>query len=217
MNNPKWLSGYISDKALGEIELAVKNAEQHTSGEIVPIIIDRSSVVSHVPMVIFAVLSLLFVVVDYNGFITHLFPYEVPYSAFFVIFLLLGFVFGQFPSLQRVFQLKADLKHQVQVRAMQEFYLSNIYKTRDRTGILIYISIMERQVVVLADQGIAEKLPTNTWDEVIQLVLQGKRQKDLAAGIIQGIHRCGELLHQEFPIKEDDKNELNNKLVIKSF
>jgi putative membrane protein len=120
------------------------------------------------------------------------------------------------PLVQRILTNKLDREAQVSMRALNEFYQLGMTKTRDQTGILIYLSMMEHQVVVLADEGISSKLPPETWQGVVDLVLQGKKDKDLESGIIAAIARCGEILSSQFPIKDDDTNELSNHLIIKS-
>jgi putative membrane protein len=74
---------------------------------------------------------------------------------------------------------------------------------------------MEHRAVVLADQSIAEKIDPNSWQELIDLMIQGVKRGDLAAGMSQAIERGGELLSAHFPIPENDTNELHDHLVIK--
>jgi putative membrane protein len=77
------------------------------------------------------------------------------------------------------------------------------------------VSLMEHRAVVLADQGISEKLDEEIWREVVDLMIDGVKAKDLAAGMSGAILRCGELLATHFPVAEEDTNELRDHLVIK--
>ena len=118
-------------------------------------------------------------------------------------------------SVQRYLTNDQDESENVMRRAQLEFYQQKLQKTKDRTGILIFVSIMERQVVVLADKGISEQLPQATWDEVVQLIIQGKKSGNLADGMIAGIQKCGQLLTDKFPIQSHDQNEIGNQLILK--
>jgi putative membrane protein len=74
---------------------------------------------------------------------------------------------------------------------------------------------MEHRAVVLADHAIAEKVDAKVWQELVDLMIQGVKRGDLADGMTQAIQRCGELLTPNFPIAEDDVNELRDHLVVK--
>jgi putative membrane protein len=80
---------------------------------------------------------------------------------------------------------------------------------------LLFVSLLEHRAVVLADHSIAEKLSAEIWQEPVDLMIQGVKRGDLAAGMTQAIQRCGELLSPHFPVADDDVNELRNHLVVK--
>jgi uncharacterized membrane protein len=98
--------------------------------------------------------------------------------------------------------------------AEEEFFKSGIDKTRDNTGILIFILLESRQFHILADKGINEKVEARTWDsikdEMQTMFLKGYFSK----GIIHGVEEVGKILSRHFPIKPDDTNELSNRVVI---
>ena len=77
------------------------------------------------------------------------------------------------------------------------------------------VSLMEHRAVVLADHGISEKLDDAIWSEVVDLMISGVKQGDLAGGMCKAIEKCGELLTEHFPIAEDDANELHDHLIVK--
>jgi putative membrane protein len=77
------------------------------------------------------------------------------------------------------------------------------------------VSLMEHRAVVLADKGISEKLDATIWQEVVDLMINGVKGGDLSGGMCAAIERCGELLTAEFPLAEDDANELHDHLIVK--
>jgi len=86
--------------------------------------------------------------------------------------------------------------------------------TRDKTGILLYLLLCERQFYILADEGINSKVPQTTWDNVRDDIQSKFKDGYYAKGIILGIEQVGKILSEHFPIKNDDTNELSNKIAI---
>ena len=211
-----WASRALGSDGAQRIETAIAEAESHTSGEIVPILVRRSSTVGHVPLVSFTLLLLCVFLFDLP---THLAELGGPN------WLWLGACWGlaggvalslsRLDAVERLLTPRPDQMQQVDQRAEIEFYELEMSQTQDRTGILLFVSLMEHRAVVLADHSIAEKLDAEIWQELVDLMIQGVKRGDLAEGMAQAIRRCGELLSPHFPIAADDTNELRDHLVIK--
>jgi putative membrane protein len=69
---------------------------------------------------------------------------------------------------------------------------------------------------VLADRGINDVVPADTWDGVVRTVTDGLRSGDTCNALCKAIERCGQLLEEHFPVKTDDTDELPN-MIIESF
>ena len=104
----------------------------------------------------------------------------------------------------------------IKALAEKEFYRLNMHQTRDKTGILIFFLLSERQFYILADQGINTKVNQQVWEEVSDEIQNNFRNGYFSKGIISGIEKIGNILTQHFPIKSDDKNELTNKIVLQN-
>lgn len=100
-------------------------------------------------------------------------------------------------------------------RAVREFSKLGIHNTRDKTGVLVMVSIEERMVQVLAGSGINSVVPENTWHIMVQSVTEGIKAGNPAQGISKAITDIGTILSEHFPLKPDDTNELSNALIIK--
>ena len=98
--------------------------------------------------------------------------------------------------------------------AKKEFYNLKVDKTRDKTGILIFLLLNKKQFYILADEGINAIVPENTWDEIKEEMQNMFREGKFCNGIIHGIKEVGALLSKHFPMKPDDTNELSNKVVL---
>ena len=102
---------------------------------------------------------------------------------------------------------------EVREKALVSFVEQGLHETRDKTGILILISLFEHRVQVLADSGINAKVPENTWDEIVTIIVNGLKAGDTCNAICQAVERCGELLEEHFPRKHDDTDELPNLVI----
>ena len=98
--------------------------------------------------------------------------------------------------------------------AEKEFYKLNMNQTRDKTGILLFFLLGERQFYILADEGINEKVSGNVWANVSKEIQKNFKNGYFSQGIIKGIESVSKLLGEYFPIKPDDKNELTNRVII---
>jgi putative membrane protein len=213
---PKWAQGYLRPERVQLVEDAIRAAEARTSGEIVPMIVRRSSTIGHVPVILACLLVAFFVIVDGPGW-----QYEwigehwAWYLVDTIALLLLSGQLARIPLLQRLLTTSADQALQVDMRAQIEFYQSNLHATADATGVLLLVSLMEHRAVVLADEAIAARVPAETWDEVIGLTIDGIKKGHVGLGLVAAVERCGDILATEFPIGEDDANELHDTLIIR--
>ncbi len=206
-----WLRGFLADADISRISEAVRQAEGQTSGEIVPMIVKRSSAIGHVSLQVCLILLVVFFTIASQ--VENLAAWA-PILAVLVA-ALLGLGGARIRLIQRWLVPVDDQNFQVQERALLEFYMAGLEKTTGRTGVLIFISLMERQTVVLADKGIASKLPKETWDGVVKTINDSIHNGQTASGLTKAIETCGALLKPHFPREATDKNELSNRLIVK--
>lgn len=130
-----------------------------------------------------------------------------------------GFALGAFLAsrigwLRRLLTTSAQMESEVERAADRMFFQRNLGRTRERTGVLIYVSLFERMVRLVGDQAIAERLGDEDFFEVRDAILAGLRGKSLADGLVAGIRLCGEKLARHFPRRPDDRDELANDLFV---
>lgn len=214
---PKWATRVLGSEGHAQIEAAIAQAESNTSGEIVPLLVRRSSTVGHVPILAFSLLLIALLLAELPAVLGDwLGGYALIWMAACWLLAAAGAVaLSRFDFVQRVLIPQLDEVRQVERRAQLEFYQLELSQTEGRTGVLLMVSLMEHRAVVLADHGISEKLDAEIWQEVVDLMIQGVKAGDLAAGMSRAVLRCGELLAPHFPLAEGDENELRDHLVIK--
>lgn len=96
--------------------------------------------------------------------------------------------------------------------AHDEFTKLGMTETVNKTGILIYIILAERQFYIMADSGINEKVEQSTWDEVRDEMQSKFRVGHFDEGITHGVERVGNILSKHFPTDDANFNELSNKV-----
>ena len=195
-----------------QIEARIAEAEKRTSGEIVVMVVPSSY---HYPLASMIGSSLLAVLLGITvallaGRESMWFFLEV----FGCSFIVLHELIKRIPFFKRFFVTASDMKEEVEESAIQSFYHRNINLTVDHTGILIYISLFEHNVRVIADQGINAQVDRELWQEIVDTIVRGIKSKGQAAAIATAVDRCAEILALHFPIKANDRNELGNEVII---
>lgn len=216
----------FSRKEIESIAAAVEVAESETSGEIATAFIKESDdyakaelFFSIVISFVYFITSLFFAEQIEHFLMQKMWTYNNMYLIYFYGFstflvMVISYFICNIPFVDRLIVSKKTMAKKVHQRALQYFTESNVSATRDRTGILIFISFMEQRVELLADVGISEKIPHEKWQEIVNLIISGIKEKKLVYRLNDAIMECGRLLKIHFPIKEDDTNELKNGIDI---
>ena len=98
--------------------------------------------------------------------------------------------------------------------AFKCFAERGVYRTRDQSGVLIFIAEAERQVVVLGDEGIDRVIADDAWAVYVDR-LRGALKEGRGHGELLAVLRdVGAILAEEFPPRADDTNELSNEVVV---
>ncbi|NTW55088.1 MAG: hypothetical protein HGB15_10125 [Chlorobaculum sp.] len=194
------------------IEKTVKQAEATTSGEIVVMAVGASS---HYPSAIMSAsgtISLLFAII--GALLLRNENMWMFLALFALCFIAAHEAVKRIPALKRPFVNRKEIAEEVEEAAIRAFYLRKVHETRDRTGILIYISLFEHSVRVLADSGIDAKVGKQAWEEVVATIIKGIGEKRQGEAICKAVEHCGKLLSQHFPRRSDDRNEIDDVMII---
>jgi len=104
-------------------------------------------------------------------------------------------------------------RDRVRRSAFDQFIARGMQRTRERTGVLIYASLAERQVEVIADEGIYSRAAPAVWDEAVRVLVQGAHDGRVADGLVEAVALSGSVLAAHFPPRDDDRNELPDHVV----
>ncbi len=201
---------HLSEQDRAAIEEAVRQAELATSGEIVFATADSSgryrSAVFHGAILGMAAATAIYLALPIAHNIGLLLG--IQFSAFALSFTLIPYL----PFRRRLIP-RRQMEEQVLEAAMREFYAGGLYRTREANGVLIYLSCLERHVVVLGDKGIHDKMGDDWWCGVRQAIIEGIHRGNAVEGICRAIAMCGKALVEHFPRPEDDTNELPDRVI----
>jgi len=188
----------------------IKEVETKTSGEIVPVILSQSDFYPAAHFRLALIMGIVFSIICYYNY-----DFDDPIVLIWGQFpgMLLGYALAYIPFVKRLLTTATEMQEEVYQRALEVFYENKVSMTRDRTGIMIFISLLERKVEVLADCGINEKVDKNYWNELVQDLAMDISKGNRVEGLIKAIEKCGKSLADFFPIKEDDTNEISDQLI----
>ncbi|MFZ4619704.1 MAG: TPM domain-containing protein [Bacteroidota bacterium] len=98
--------------------------------------------------------------------------------------------------------------------AVKNFYELGMEKTKEKTGVLIYLLLSDRKFQIIGDEGINKKVSKEFWDIVAMKVAEFFRDNKFVEGLEHAIEEVGVVLKREFPMKAGDTNELSNDVVV---
>jgi putative membrane protein len=207
----------FSESDLGRIHEAVLKAEAKISGEIVPVFVERSGhykVATYRGGITGMMLFFLFVIV-----VDRFYPALAVYDPILIFLItVLGTVFGMLlphyvPAVKRALLSKDHIEKITRLRAESAFLQEEVFNTRYRTGIMLFVSFFEHEVIVLSDRGISKVVDQKEWEKIVRMITSGIAAGNVIGGMESAIHRCGEiLLEHGFHKAADDTNELSDNL-----
>jgi putative membrane protein len=213
----------FSEEDLQRIKAAVKEAEEKISGEIVPVIVEKSGVYAianyKASLIAGAFFFVLMIILD--RYVIDAATHTLYYDPLFIFTIgIAGAALGALlPNLsdavKRWLIPRSYLDLCCRQSAENAFLEEEIFNTRHRTGIMIFISFFEHEVIVMADRGISKVVEQQEWDKIVGELVGHIRSGKVIDGVVSGIRRCGEiLLEKGFQKTADDINELRDDLRI---
>ncbi|HEY4127724.1 MAG TPA: TPM domain-containing protein [Gammaproteobacteria bacterium] len=200
----------FTDDDRREIKAAVEAAERRTSGEFVVVAARASdhylatalswaaglALILPAPLLLFRHLRYLDI-------------YQLQILAFILFTLLFEFMPGLHMAL-----VPRWLRHARASRlAHAQFYEQGVHLTREHSGVLLFVSMGERYVEIVADKGIHEKIGEERWQKIVNAFVQKVGSGDVTGGFVATISACGEAMAEHYPAKPGDEDELSDGLI----
>lgn len=195
------------DKRITE---SIRTAEKNTSGEIFCVLMRASSDYRMIPIAWAALVALLVPFpLLYLTRIESTTIYILQLLAFLIVMLVL-----LLPAVRLLMVPKRTMFERAHAEAQRQFAAHGLHRTEARTGVLIFVSLAEHYVEVVADVGIAVKVQQEVWDRAVKVLAQAMKRGKVADGYVEAITICGEVLAQHFPPPKINRDELPDKLIL---
>jgi len=185
---------------------AVKDVEARSSAEVVIVVRPQSGSYAHVDLalgVVFACATLWFLLFSPWDFE----PQEI-FAGPLAVGALTGLLCARAPALRRLLTRRAARRERVEEAARASFVAKRVSHTRDRSGLLVYVSSLERAVEVVADRGVLERVPAHDWAAATRALDASVGRHLDGVALAAGIRALGDVLAPALPHGDDDVNEL---------
>lgn len=211
---------FFTAQDLEKIKAAVGQAEGSTGGEIVPAVVassDHYDEAAWTGATIGAISLPLVAALIHHGVELWGIPSPAWIALPSALGAVLGFLAARVPTVKRWLIPRHELARQVEQRAAAAFLEHEVFATRDRSGVLIFLSLFERRVVVLGDSGINARVAQSDWDAITATIVTGIKDARPADALVAAIGQCGELLARRgVTRRDDDTDELADGLHIET-
>lgn len=191
------------------IAAAIAAAEKTTSAQFVCVLAQASSDYAHIPIIWASVLALLtpWPLIEFTEWsVQRIFLIQL------VVFIAFALIFSWMP-LRLALVPRALRRARAHRAALEQFVLRRVAHTKNRSGVLIFVSLAERYARILADEGIAPKVAAAEWQTAIDALVGHMSAGRIAAGFTAAIQRCATLLAPHAP-PDGSANELPNRLYV---
>lgn len=226
---PKWALNLINESQLKDIEKQISMIEFESDVEIVPVVVERSSdypqtgVTLILSYLIFCLILVFFVqgsqenFWDSKAYFFLLKPVTLIIIASFSL-IYLKFLLKSFKSktLIRTFNHKHSFYEMCALRAKLEFYQERLQDIKKQNGILIFVSLLERNVIILTDQNIQSQFGNNDlWVQEVDMLTDSLKKQNLGEGLIKILNHLQPILKENFPLKVNKENSIINSVIFK--
>jgi putative membrane protein len=193
------------------IREAVETAEKTTMGEIAIMVVDESDRYREAELAgalfFSCLLALVIAIILRHTTIWFFAPVAAALSLPF--FLLIR----RLPVLKLAFLGRGRMEEAVRQRAVLGFLEKGIHRTEEQTGILLFISLLERKVWILGDKGIDSKIESEVWTALAAELSAGIREGRASEALCRIIEKCGAELTRHFPGRQGQRNELCDDVI----
>jgi putative membrane protein len=191
------------------VSAAIRNAEARTCGQLVCVLARASSDYIHIPLLWASALALIT-----PWPLIYFTPWSVQriFLVQLVVFLVAVLALSWGP-LRFALVPGAVRRSRAHHAALEQFVVRGISHTQNRCGVLIFVSLAEHYARIIADEGIAAKVPNAEWQAAVDALTADMRGGRIAAGFIAAVERCGAVLAAHAP-PDGSPNTLPDRLYV---
>jgi putative membrane protein len=191
------------------VSAAIQQAEQRTCGQIVCVLAHESSDYAYIPILWASALALL---TPWPLMMLTQWSVQWIFLAQIAVFILAGLAFTWMP-VRLLLVPRPTQRAQAHRAALEQFVVRRIAHTKNRCGILIFVSLAEHYARIIADEGIAQKVAAAEWQAAIDALTAHIRDGHVGQGFVAAIERCGAVLAAHAP-PDGSPNALPDRLYV---
>ena len=195
----------FDDAAQAALTNCVTKIETTTDAELVLVVRARSGSYAQADYLfgaLVAFLGLLFLL--FSPFDFHQYWVAIDVALLFAI---AAFACSRSNTVRRLFTTEKVRSGAVRTGAAAMFYEAGIANTNAEMGVLIYLSILERRLELIADRGVLKGVNALEWNQLLFELHEAGRKAD-APTLLAGMKNLGALLAKHLPATGENPNEL---------
>jgi putative membrane protein len=200
----------LSDPEKAALLAAVKDVERRSAAEVVVAFRGRSGTYLDADLIAGVLLAL------FTLWFQLFSPWEFNLPVILVSPILAGaagaFLSSRAPNVRRLLTSRASRRERVRVAALAAFHEMGVGETRERTGVLVYVSCLERMASVVPDSGVRRRVAGGAWDDGARAVETAALRGAPGAAVAESIRALGDILARALPPRADDVNELADEV-----
>lgn len=205
----------LTEEEHARVSQAVKQVERDTSGEIHCVVCRQSD--DYFLAAGFVLACMAMGVTLFVSWLSFSFWFDVG-AVTLTLIQVVAFAAGLvmirlWPSLCLRLVPKSVRYRRAHANAVRQFLAHNIHATENRTGVLVFVSLVERYAEIIADSGLSAQIDQAEWNRIVGALTTGVSQGRIADALIEAVQQSGVLLIRHFPAGPEDRNELPDHVV----
>lgn len=201
---------HLNDNEKNEISKEIESLEEQSSAELVAVITKQSSSYRFETIlvsILFTILISILILIIENISPIKMFQWQI------MSFVLVYFILYKFETILFKLLPKTYKYEKTSTYANKQFSNLGLQTTKTKQAIMFFVSIDEKYVEIITDSAIKEKIDNSYWQDIVNEFIKDVKKDKLANGYLKAIKSCNKILIKEFPIKDDDENELSNEVI----
>lgn len=200
---------YLNENEKDLISKKIEEIESKSSTELIAVITKKSDNYKFETIFISLIFTLFISLISLFFEISAIKLFQIEVLSFLILYSL----FNRFNKTLLSFFPKKYKYQKAEEYAILQFTNLGLNSTKSKQAIMFFVSIDEKYVKILTDSAINFKIKDSYWQNIVDEFIKDVKKDDFSNGYIKAINACSEILIKEFPIKENDKNELPNIVI----
>jgi len=199
---------FLNEQEKMRIAGLVRDVESRTKGELVTVLAAASDDYRYIPLLwsTLAALAVPAIWLPLAGESGLMYAFQL------VVFMAASVVMSWSP-VRRWIIPRSVQRRRAERLAFEAFYRLELHHTPHRAGVLLFVSVEERFVRILADAGIDDCVGHAAWQAIVEQFVVRVREGQVARGFEEAVESCGHHLMEHFPAEDGAGHKLPDVLV----